>query len=125
MNVIIRNNNLIFKENYKMVSVSLSEVVFFESMGHYILLRMKNGTTHTARCAMCELAAMLEGMNFLRAHRGVLVNLGYVIKVKSTELLLDSIWERVPMSRRYKEDTKKAFEDYCILCQKVENEKTL
>lgn len=112
MSVIILKDRFIFKENYKIISVAVFDIVFFESMGHYIAVHMKDGSTHTARCGMCELVGKVHNSLFARVHRGITVNLSYVIRVKSTEIVLNSLWERVPVSRKYKKNVKRAFDEF-------------
>ena len=96
-------NRFVFVKNDKTISVHCKNIVFFESSGHYIIVHTKNGATYSIRCTITELVEALNKKRFERIHRGIVVNLKYVAKVKANRVLLNSVWESVPVSRLYKE----------------------
>ncbi len=104
MNVKIDNEDMfIYTAKKKSLRVKCADIVFFESSGHYIIVHTKNGTTYSIRCKITELVEAMDKKCFERIHRGIVVNLKYVAKVKANRVLLNSVWKSVPVSRLYKE----------------------
>lgn len=105
MNVIIDSEDMfVYATKNKSLRIKCADIVFFESSGHYIILHMKNGVTHSIRCTITELVEAMDKKRFVRVHRGIIVNLKYAARIKGNNLLLNSIWESVPVSRLYKEN---------------------
>lgn len=100
---------LYFKEHRKEVSVSLCEVICFESCGHYITIHMNSGKPHSTRCTMAELAKLLSESTFVRVHRGIIINLSYVESINYKGAMLKSGGDRVSISRSYLKAAETAF----------------
>lgn len=104
------SDTFVFKQKNEIIEVCCTDIVFFESARHYIKLHMKDGTTYLARGTIASLSEIMDGKIFIRVHRTVVVNLEYADKIKQNEVLLNSIWKRVPVSRSYKRKLEEALE---------------
>ncbi len=105
-------NRFVFVKNDKTVSVHCKNIVFFESCGHYVTLHMNDGSTYSVRGTMYSIADSMDSKTFVRVHRGVIVNLQYIAKIKYREIILNSIWRTVPLSRSYREKALLSFDEF-------------
>ena len=61
---------------------------------------------------MTELAKLLTDSSFARVHNGIIVNLSYVKRLDYKGAVLNSAWERVPVSRTRRDSAEAAFEKF-------------
>ncbi|MBQ8539917.1 MAG: LytTR family transcriptional regulator [Clostridia bacterium] len=101
-----------FKRNGTKVEIYCSDIVFFESYGHYITIHMKDKSTYIMRGTLHAIDRELNGKGFVRIHRGFTVNLSYVKKIERTSVFLDSEWGSVPVSRSRKESLIAILREY-------------
>ncbi|MBQ8540319.1 MAG: LytTR family transcriptional regulator [Clostridia bacterium] len=102
----------IFREKRKTVKLCCSDIVYFESYGHYITIYLKDKSTHTTRCTISALTAMLDKETFVRVHRGIVVNLSYVNKINYLGAFLKDGYGRVSVSRSCREIAEEAFRKF-------------
>ena len=105
-------DKFIFREKGKNIEVCRSDIVFFESCGHYIIIYMRNCETHKIRCTMTRLSEMLNKNTFVRIHRGFIVNKHYVEKINYKGIMLKSSYDILPVSRSLRANAEAAFNSY-------------
>lgn len=84
------------------VNICRDDIVFLETNGHYVVIHTNNGKTYRTRNTMDNIEKMLKSETFMRIHRCFMVNLKYVLSVKGNDVFLNSVRERVIVSRTYK-----------------------
>ncbi len=107
-----KNDILVFRRKRETLKIYCDDIVFFESSGHYIDIRMQSGEVYRIRSTMSALGKMVDGRGFLQVHRGIVVNLKFVRSMHKNDIILDAVWKCVPVSRSCREKLEKAFEIY-------------
>lgn len=92
----------IFSKRKTTIRLFCSDIVFFESEGHYVLIHMKNNEIYKMRGTMKDILENTDRKMFVQVHRAFVVNLSYVHKVEKDKIYLQFGLGEVPMSRMYK-----------------------
>ena len=85
------------------VKLALRDIWFVESEKNYLLFYREKDTRDEAirvRMKMSEVEKKLEAHKFVRTHKGYLVNMNYVYRLREKELLLLN-GKSIPVSRNY------------------------
>lgn len=85
------------------VEVALDTIWFVESEKNYLLFyreKDERGDAVRARMKIAEAEKKLEPHGFVRTHKGYLVNMNYVYRLRENEILLLN-GKHVPVSRSY------------------------
>lgn len=102
-------DTFIFLENKKRTRVFCSNIVFFESNSHSILIHTKDGTIHKTRKTMSELLETVGSSNFQRIHRAYVINMAHVYQIGESEVTMHNYDRPIPVSRTYKDELEDAF----------------
>lgn len=95
----------------KTIRVKLSDIIYLESLSHYVGVKTAESTLRY-RKKFSDLEAELEGKSeFVKIHRSYIVNLKYVDALESDYLSLEN-GEELPVSRSCRKQTHKAFVSY-------------
>lgn len=94
-----------------MVQICVSDVLYLESSGHYVIIHREDGRQEVLRAKISEFAKKLEKYGFLRVHVGYLVNVRNIYAINSKEIRLDN-QEYVPVSRKYLEQVRRQHANY-------------
>lgn len=99
----------IFLENKKRTRIFCSDIIFFESSAHSILIYTRDGKVHKTRKSMTELQETIEKSTFVRVHRAFVINLRYIHQVSEQEVLMHHYVHPIPVSRTYSRDLEDMF----------------
>ena len=102
-----RNKRFIFQNASKMVNLAESEILYFEGQANYLAIHTMGGEEYRMRSTMAGLEEELKDSDFLRIHKGFLVNLEHVRILKTEELELDN-GEVLPIGKSYSDAAKKS-----------------
>ena len=105
-----KNKHYVFKSGFETVSLPLDEILYFESFANYLTVKT-NTHEYKTRSTISGAQSELEKNDFLRIHKGFLVNLEHIKTVKSDELLLDND-ELLPIGKSYSEEARRAILKY-------------
>lgn len=105
-----KNKHYVFKSGFETVSLPLGEILYFESFANYLTVKT-NTLEYKTRSTISGAQSELENNDFLRIHKGFLVNLEHVKTVKTDELLLDND-ETLPIGKSYSEEARKVILKY-------------
>jgi two-component system LytT family response regulator len=99
------SERLAVKARGEVVFLKIAEVDWIESVGYYACLHV-GGNTHVLRRSLLELERELDGEQFMRIHRSVIVNLERIHKLElqdggDYEVILRS-GDRLRLSRRFR-----------------------
>ena len=86
-----------FKEGSSTKRVDAREILYIESTGHQMRVRLKDGEIVTYS-KMNELEDQLSGSGFFRCNKGFLVNMYEVDGMRDSDCLIGG--EKIPVSRR-------------------------
>lgn len=94
---------------HRSIRVSLKDVVYFESKGHKVFIHLENETYQIYR-KLDLIEEQLDG-KFLRIHKSYLINMLYIVSMKSTDVTLRTGTE-LPISRSNRENVRKTYTSY-------------
>lgn len=103
-----RKQELVIAKSGEIVKIPLNEISYIESDGNYLNIRTGEEIIRH-RETMTNMENELKGKDFIRCHKGYLVNVNHIEKMKMSELVVkcgddDAI---LPVGRSYEKDVKK------------------
>lgn len=99
---------------YGLMKISISNISYVESKGHYQYIAMSDGTIHRLRCSTKELTGkLLARKDFIRPHAGFAVNMNYIKTI--TNDYISVVGATVPITKNQFSKVKKAYLDYVFL----------
>lgn len=101
---------LILSLSGEKVKIDHDSIIYFESMGHKILLNLTSGT-HEYKYNIRDLCNELPESKFIRTHRSYVINIRYIRKIKRNECVLEN-GIRVPLSRNSYKEVNEKFINY-------------
>ena len=108
-----RKKRFIFQSASQTVNLSQSEILYFEGQANYLAIHTTGNSSaeYRMRSTMAALEEELTSSDFLRIHKGFLVNLEHVKILKSENLELDN-GEVLPIGKLYSDAAKKSILRY-------------
>jgi len=103
-----RDGFIFVKSDYKLVRISLHDVLFIEGLKDYVRFYMPNDEKILSLMNMKKLEEYLPKPDFLRVHRSYIVNMNKVVMVDRSRIVFGEF--RIPISESYK-DTVQAYFD--------------
>ena len=105
-----RNRSFLFQTASKTINLAQSDILYFESQANYLAVYTKDGE-YRLRSTMANIEKELQSSDFLRIHKGFLVNLEHIKILKSDTLELDS-GAKLPIGKSYSESAKESILRY-------------
>ena len=108
--LVSRNKKFVFQNASKLVTLSQSDILYFEGQANYLAIHTTSDE-YKMRSTMAGVEKELEDSDFLRIHKGFLVNLEHIRVLKTEELELDN-GTVLPIGKSYSEAAKKSILKY-------------
>lgn len=102
----------IFLENKKKTRLYCSDIIFFESSSHWILIYTREGKVHKTRKSMNELIEAIHNSTFVRVHRAFVINLMHIHQISETDVVMNYHNQNIPIGRTYKKELTDEFLNY-------------
>lgn len=103
-----KKQELMITKGQEIIRISRQDIIYVESEGNYLNICTRKDIIKV-RETMTNMEKELGHSGFVRCHKGYLVNVRYIKKMKGAEIELQ--WERenqiVPIGRSYEKDVKK------------------
>ncbi len=96
------------------VKLPIKDIVYIQSDLRESLFYLANGRKYATYRKLSEVAAELEGFNFLRCHKSYLVNLRWISKHHKNEVIVRIANQdrRLPISRSFQESFAQQYSQY-------------
>ena len=106
--ITFRKQELIISRSGEYVKIHIKDIDYIESEGNYLNIHTGNECIKN-RDTMTNIENELKNKGFIRCHKGYLVNLSRIEKIKPAELQVKSGKELIiiPVGRSYEKDVKK------------------
>lgn len=105
--VLKRYDNLFVEINGVMKSIPVSDILYAEACGNYVMLRIAHDEEPARlRATLSDALKKLGAERFTRCHKGYLVNLGQVREVRAAQILLHD-GSMIPLGRQYRAELQK------------------
>lgn len=95
---------LILQKGQEIIKIPVDDIYYIESNGNYINMYRKSGE-EKYRETMTRLEDELKGKNFVRCHKGYLVNSKYISRMRNNEMELTD-GRIIPIGRSYESKVK-------------------
>jgi LytTr DNA-binding domain len=93
---------LFVKSDYKVVRISLNEIIYIEGMREYVRIHLVSGKSVMTLLSLRVLEEQLPSAIFMRVHRSYIVNLQKIMTIDHSRIIFDGK-EHIPVSEQYKE----------------------
>ena len=104
------NKEYIFvKDGYKIVKISLADILFVEGMKDYLRINSTKGKTHTL-LNFKEMNKLLNTNNFIRVHKSYIVAINKIESIEKNKIIIND--KLIPIGNTYKKDFLKRIKIY-------------
>lgn len=103
-----RKQELILSKGQELIRVLIKDIVYIESQGNYLNIYIQNDVIKY-RETMANIEKELSHKGFIRCHKGYLVHVDYIERLKSAEIEIKYETEHklIPIGRSYEKDVRK------------------
>lgn len=98
-----KNNSLCFTQNGKLNRINMNRIVYIKVEHRVTQIYCQDNQEYSFYESLKNVEISIKNENFVRIHRGYIVNLNYVDCVDKGELYLVT-GEKLPVARNYKQD---------------------
>lgn len=105
------NKTILLKTSEFDIKINVNTIVCFEKYKHNIEILTVSDSVYIVRNTLSEFCNMINNSNFIYAHKSAVVNLKYIKKVTTTDIILEND-RKIPISRRNYNSVKLAFSKY-------------
>ena len=96
----IIDRNIFLKVDSKLIRVKIDDILYIEAKGDYALFKTKE-KGYIVHGTMKKFQQRLDDFNFQKVHRSFIVNLGKIVDIEESNLLIED--KVIPVSRANKE----------------------
>jgi DNA-binding LytR/AlgR family response regulator len=100
-----RERHFTFRSANETLSIPMDDILYFESLANYLLIHTQT-KEFKIRSTISGVESDLKNSDFLRIHKGFLVNMEHIRTMRSDELTLDNE-EVLPIGKAYSDEAKK------------------
>jgi DNA-binding LytR/AlgR family response regulator len=98
----ISNNFLWIKTDKGLFRIDYQDIAYFQSIGNYLRIVLKNGETHLTLQTSKDLEQQLPSENFVRIHKSHVINLDCLTRVEGGRVFLGKT--ELPIGAMYRKD---------------------
>ena len=107
-----RDRFMFVKSDYKLMRVSLDDILYIEGLKDYVRICLENGTKIMSLMNMKKLEDYLPHPEFLRTHRSYIVHMPKIQLIDRFRIVFGE--EYIPISDSYKEDVQQYFDEHTL-----------
>ena len=111
--VYFRDRFMFVKSDYKLLRVSLDDILFIEGLKDYVRIYLANGDRIMSLMNMKKLEDYLPRPEFLRTHRSYIVHMTKIQLVDRFRIVFGE--QYIPISDSYKEDVQQYFDQHTLV----------
>jgi two-component system, LytTR family, response regulator LytT len=104
---------LFVKSEYRIVKISLNDIIYIEGMREYVRIHLSNGKSLMPLLSLRSLEEELPSDKFMRVHRSYIVNLGKISTVEHNRIIFDGK-VYIPVSEQYKDFFQKYLNSHSL-----------
>lgn len=106
--LIHRKQELVIQKGQELSKILISEIVYIESEGNYVNIYLQNEHIRI-RDTLSNIEKELVGKDFIRCHKGYLINGDYVIRLRASEaeLKYSDGPKVIPIGRSYEKEVRR------------------
>lgn len=104
-------NKITIKTRSKVISIDIDSIIYFEIMGHSILMHTLDNVKYELKGTLKELESIIPTAQFARVHKSYIVNLKYITKIERYKITLRTDLT-IPISKLKYNDLQNQFIEY-------------
>jgi DNA-binding LytR/AlgR family response regulator len=104
-------NKITIKTSNKVLSLEIDSIVYFEIMGHSILIHTTDNAEHELTGTFKALESIIPANEFARVHKSYIVNYKYITKIERYKITLHT-GLTIPISKQKYSDLQNEFIEY-------------
>lgn len=105
---------LFIKVDYRIVRVTVADIIYIESQSEYLKIHLQNSTPLMVLMSIKRIMEMLPTDAFVRIHRSYIVNMNHVREISRMRITMDSNTV-LSIGDSYKEETMKYINDRMLI----------
>ncbi len=98
----IQNQYLFIRADYKLMKISISDILFIEGLNDYVKIHVHNQKTIITRMTMKTIQEKLPSKEFIRVHRSYIVPFSRIESIRNKTIFLSG--KEIPVGGIYEED---------------------
>ena len=98
----IQNQYLFIRADYKLMKISISDILFIEGLNDYVKIHVLNQKTIITRMTMKTIQEKLPSKEFIRVHRSYIVPFSRIESIRNKTIFLSG--KEIPVGGIYEED---------------------
>jgi len=95
----LQKEYIFVKDGYKIVKISLKEILYVEGMKDYLKIKTTNSTTHTL-LNFSKIEQLLVSSNFIRVHKSYIIAINKIESIEKNQILIRD--NKIPIGNTYK-----------------------
>ena len=107
------SDHIFVKADYKVVRISLNDILYIEGMREYVRIHLVNGKSLMPFIRLHTLEEQLPASRFMRVHRSYIVNLEKICTVEHSRIIFDGK-VYIPVSEQYKDPFQKFLSSHSL-----------
>lgn len=104
-------NKITIKTSSKVISLDIDSIIYFEIMGHSILMHTSDNVKYELKGTLKELESIIPTAHFVRVHKSFIVNFKYITKIERYKITLRTDFT-IPISKLKYNDLQNQFIEY-------------
>ncbi len=101
------------KSDYKLVRISLDDILYIEGLKDYVRIHLSNGTKIMSLMSMKKLEDYLPRPEFMRTHRSYIVHMSLVQQIDRFRIVFGQ--DYIPISESYKDEIQQYFDQHTLV----------
>ena len=110
--VYFRDRFMFVKSDYKLLRVSLDDILYIEGLKDYVRIYLRDGQKIMSLMNMKKLEDYLPRPEFLRTHRSYIVHMAYAEAVDRLRIVIGD--QFIPISESYKDEVQQYFDRHTL-----------
>ena len=108
----LKDRFMFIKSDYKLIRVSLDDILYIEGLKDYVRIHLKNGDKIMSLMSMKKLEDFLPHPEFLRTHRSYIVRMPEVQSIDRFRIVFGETF--IPISDNYKEEVQQYLDQHTL-----------
>lgn len=104
-------NKITIKTSSKVISLDVDSIIYFEIMGHSILMHTTDNVKYELKGTLKELESIIPTAHFARVHKSYIVNFKYITKIERYKITLHTDFT-IPIGKLKYNDLQNQFIEY-------------
>ncbi|SEO12534.1 two component transcriptional regulator, LytTR family [bacterium A37T11] len=103
-----KNGFITTKDGYKHAVIYYKDIKYVQAFGNYVRI-VTDTKIHTEETTLKKLSISLPSKSFIQSHKSYIVNVEFVQRVDTNQLILKGAQEKIPIGDHFKKEVRRRF----------------